>query len=95
MTQRQQAIDYWNSLTAHKRSELSLDYFGSTLIWDEEVEAIWLKECLQEKLYSVKELKAICHEVLNMGMNLRQNQLAGYSGKSGNELLEEYLNKTL
>lgn len=64
MTQRQQAIDYWNSLTAHKRSELSLDYFGSTLIWDEEVEEIWLKECPQEKLYTREEVHQLFEKLV-------------------------------
>jgi hypothetical protein len=30
------------------------------------------------------------NDVMNLGMCLRQDQLSGYSGKSGNEVLEDY-----
>lgn len=30
---------------------------------------------------------------MNLGMQLRQDQLRGYDGRSGNEVLEEYLLK--
>lgn len=38
-----------------------------------------------------KELKDIFNEVMNLGMVLRQNQLSGWSGESGNDVLENYL----
>ena len=38
-----------------------------------------------------KELKDIFNEVMNLGMTLRQNQLSGWSGESGNDVLENYL----
>lgn len=33
-------------------------------------------------------------EVMNLGMSLRQHQLQGSSGKSGNEALQEYVDET-
>lgn len=50
----------------------------------------------EEKLNLVKVLKSelgkeILNDVMNLGMTLRQNQLNGYSSKSGNEVLKEYL----
>lgn len=94
-TQRQKAIDWYNGLGKYKRDMLSLDYYGSILIFDDEIESMYIHYVPQEKLYTEKELKEICHKVLNMGMILRQNQLAGYDGKSGNELLEEYFKENL
>lgn len=39
----------------------------------------------------MKSLKDIFNEVMNLGITLRQNQLSGWSGESGNEVLENYL----
>lgn len=36
-------------------------------------------------------LKEILYEVMNLGMTLRQQQLSGWSGESGNDVLENYL----
>lgn len=41
--------------------------------------------------FKLSELKPIFKEIMNLGMDLRQNQLAGYATKSGNEVLHEYL----
>jgi len=38
-----------------------------------------------------KELKDIFKEIMNLGMTLRQHQLSGWSGESGNDVLENYL----
>ena len=64
MTEKQQAINYWNSLTAHKRSELALDYFGSTLILDDEIIQIWLKEYPKEKVYVKKEVHQLFEKLV-------------------------------
>lgn len=101
---REKALEYWNSGRMKIcQQDSRIKYFPNkteTYLTDDEIEQVYISEMEEqgvkvEKLYKVKELKAICHEVLNMGMSLRQNQLAGYDGRSGNELLEEYLNKTL
>lgn len=94
-TTRQQAMNWWNTLSKIKQDDLALDWYGSKLLWDEEIEHIYLKEIPPKKVYTEEKLREICHEVLNMGMTLRQNQLAGYDGKSGKELLDEYLNTTM
>jgi len=94
-TTKQKALLWWNSMSNFTRDELALEYCATYNIMDYEIEFIYLEEVPQEKLYTEKELKEICHKVLNMGMTLRQNQLAGYDGKSGNELLEEYFKENL
>jgi hypothetical protein len=99
---REKALEYWTSgrmkLCQHDSIE---KYFkGNYFLTDDEIEQVYIAEMAEkgmevEKLFSTKELKKICYEVFNMGMTLRQNQLAGYSGKSGKELLEEYLKNKL
>lgn len=42
-----------------------------------------------------EELDEILSEVMNLGMSLRQDQLNGYTSKSGNEVLEEYKQQNL
>ena len=37
----------------------------------------------------------ICGKAMVLGMDLREDQLKGFSDKSGNDLLEEYLNDIL
>ncbi len=39
------------------------------------------------KYFTLEDL----HKVMNLAMVLRQNQLNGYSDKSGNEVLAEYV----
>lgn len=90
-TQRQKSIKWWNTLGNTKRNDLALDYYGSTLIMDDEIEFIFLREIPQEKLYDEKEIRSLCLSVMNLGMDLRQNQLNGFNCKSGNEVLEEFL----
>jgi len=46
-----------------------------------------LEKEVKNKLYTGEELEAICNDVMNLGMGLRQDQL---NGKSGNEVLDEY-----
>jgi len=65
-TQRQKAIDWWNTLGATRQNDIALDYFGSTLIMDDEVEFIYLREVTQERLYTREEhianIKAFAEE---------------------------------
>jgi len=45
----------------------------------------------QERTYTEKEVTELALTVMNLGMDLRQNQLQGFRAKSGKEVLEEYL----
>lgn len=45
--------------------------------------------------YSREDLDKFLYEVLNLGMSLRQNQLSGSDGRSGNQVLEDWKNKNL
>jgi|GEM_PF-5364488 len=90
-TQRQQAVSWWNTLGSTKQNDLALDYYGSTLLMDDEIEFIYLREVLPPKLYSEEEIINLSLTVMNLGMDLRQNQLSGYNTKSGKEVLEEFL----
>lgn len=56
-TQRQKAIDWWNTIGATKQNELALDYYGSTLLMDDEVEFIWLRTVPQEIIYTEAEVR--------------------------------------
>lgn len=40
-----------------------------------------------------EELYQIGLDVINLGMSLRQNQLNGWTDKSGNEVLSDYLER--
>lgn len=46
-----------------------------------------------EKMYSEEEVFNLTHISLNLGMSIRQDQLRGYSEKSGNELHKEWFEK--
>lgn len=41
--------------------------------------------------FSYDEVKKIALDVMNLGMTLRQDQLNGYTDKSGSEVLDEYM----
>jgi len=44
-----------------------------------------------EKRFSYDEVYQIALDVMNLGMGLRQDQLRGFSNKSGTEVLSEYM----
>lgn len=52
-------------------------------------------DSIPEKLYSKKEVENLLLDVMNIGMTLRQNQLNGISGKSGREVLNEFIQRNL
>lgn len=43
--------------------------------------------------FSLEEVKKIANEIMNLGMELRQNQLNGSDTRSGNQVLKEYFDK--
>ena len=43
--------------------------------------------------FSYEEVQKITLDVMNLGMSLRQDQLNGWTGKSGNEVLKEYMDR--
>jgi hypothetical protein len=43
--------------------------------------------------FSYEEVQKIALDVMNLGMSLRQDQLKGWTDKSGNEVLKEYMDK--
>jgi hypothetical protein len=45
--------------------------------------------------YTQEELMPIFLDIMNLGMSLRQDQLSGHSGRSGNEVLKEWLELNL
>ena len=44
----------------------------------------------QQNTYTEDEVKFLIEKSMNMGMSIRQNQLQGYSSKSGKEQLDEW-----
>ena len=52
-------------------------------------------DSIPEKLYSKEEVKLLLEDVMNIGMNLRQNQLNGSSSRSGREVLNEFIQRNL
>lgn len=45
---------------------------------------------MQERMYSEEEVYNLTLDSLDLGMRIRQNQLSGYSQKSGKELHKEW-----
>lgn len=45
------------------------------------------------KTYTLAEVKAISKDLLSIGMDVRQQQLQGYCGKSGNDAHKEYFDE--
>jgi hypothetical protein len=43
--------------------------------------------------FSLQDVEKITNDAMNLGMDLRQNQLDGSCDNSGNEVLKEYLDK--
>ena len=43
--------------------------------------------------FSYEEVQKITLDVMNLGMSLRQDQLTGWTDKSGNEVLKEYMDR--
>lgn len=81
--QRQQSIDWWNSLGNTKRNDLALDYYGSTLVMDDEIEFIFLREVPQEKLYNREE-------VVNFGNKIREYCKDGWKSDSLHKVFFEW-----
>ena len=46
-----------------------------------------------KETFTLAEVKKIASDVMNLGMELRQDQLSWYSSKSKNELLDDYFNE--
>lgn len=44
----------------------------------------------QNNTFSQEEVGMLLNKVMNLGMNLRQDQLQGYDNRSGNEVLNEF-----
>lgn len=42
--------------------------------------------------FTVEQVNQIALDVMNLGLTLRQNQLNGTDGRSGNDVIKEYLN---
>lgn len=45
--------------------------------------------------FTNEEVFKLTHDAINIGMTLRQNQLSGYSGESGNEVHQEWFDKNV
>lgn len=43
--------------------------------------------------FSLEEVKKIASDIMNLGMELRQNQLNGSDDRSGNEVMKDYFNE--
>jgi len=50
-----------------------------------------LKQPAVIRSFSYEEVYQIALNVMNLGMSLRQDQLRGWTDKSGNEVLAEYM----
>lgn len=48
-----------------------------------------------KKTFTLEEVFQLTHDILNIGMTLRQDQLSGYATKSGNEVHEEWFNENV
>jgi hypothetical protein len=48
-------IKWFNDLPKLKKEELALTYYGTAILWDDEIEYIWNEEVPQERLYTEGE----------------------------------------
>lgn len=66
---------------------------------EEKYESLFLRDMKRSLLNMMKSKSGlhaeVAKDILNLGMTLRQNQLNGSDGRSGNEVLSEYLKKEL
>lgn len=46
-----------------------------------------------KRTFSYEEVQKIALDIMNLGMSLRQNQLNGYTDKSGDDLVKEYMDR--
>lgn len=65
MTQRDEALKWWNKLPILERKEFCEDYFATDLLCDDEIIYIYIKEVPQEKLYREEEVQGLCMEAYN------------------------------
>lgn len=76
-------------------------YVGKKLIWEldgmnyeikdfvtENTE--WTKALTNRSVWTREQVDKMLNDVMNLGMMLRQHQLSGHDGRSGNEVLEEW-----
>ena len=50
---------------------------------------------LIKNTYTREQVEKFLLDVMNLGMVVRQDQLNGYSEKSGNEILQDWINNNL
>lgn len=58
-------------------------------VFDENGKALSIADV--RRSFSYEEVQKIALDVINLGMGLRQDQLNGWTDKSGNEVLKEYM----
>jgi len=56
-TTKRKALDWFNGLSKIDRDELSLNYYGSLLLLDDEIEEIYLREMPQEETYAREQVR--------------------------------------
>lgn len=89
-TTKQKSLDWFNGLGKTKRDELSRDYYGSELLWDDEIEAMWMKEVPQEN-YTKKDIL----DAFNLGMDFRMRRLNGDYEITVEEVLNNFFTNNL
>jgi hypothetical protein len=77
-------IRWFNDLPKLKKEELALSYYGTIILWDDEIECIWNKEVPQERLYTESEVKDILRKYI-------QNERLQYKQKQGDYSIDELL----
>lgn len=60
-----------------------------TQSWKEEIEELLTPD--EPRTFTLEQVKQIAHDVMNLGMTLRQNQLNGTDGRCGDNVLDDYL----
>jgi hypothetical protein len=89
------------------RLDLAFSSYGSNITTKEWKQAILnlrsnnnilqsdILDSIPEKLYSKEEVKLLLEDVMNIGMNLRQDQITGNTKRTGREVLEEFIKTKL
>ncbi|HRH83598.1 MAG TPA: hypothetical protein PK210_05110 [Bacteroidia bacterium] len=76
-----------------KIDKLVLDLENKIEQFSHAISTLEINKSNEVRAFSYEDVYKIATDVMNLGMSLRQDQLKGFTDKSGNELLDDYMKK--
>lgn len=76
-----------------KIDKLVLDLENKIEQFSHAISILEINKSNEVRTFSYEDVYKIATDVMNLGMSLRQDQLRGFTDKSGNELLDDYMKK--